>query len=102
MTRTVWVTLNAVAEADLAILRDEGHNDSDAIRLALREAAQRRRRQSALRLEAEQAATDPDDVAEAHRIRAAMDELAAPWQDSSTRDHRRDLPPPATHKPKTT
>jgi hypothetical protein len=32
-----------------------------------------------LRLEAEAAAADPDDLAEALRVRREMDALAAPW-----------------------
>jgi hypothetical protein len=79
MARTVQARLDAAAEDDLALLRREGHNDSDAIRVALREAAERRRRRSSLRLEAVRAAGDPDDRAEALRVRAAMDDLAAPW-----------------------
>ena len=79
MPRTVQARLDARAEEDLALLRNEGRNDSQAIRLALREAAGRRRRKSALRLEAELAATDSDDLAEARRVRADMDALAAPW-----------------------
>ena len=79
MARTVQARLDADAEADLALLRNEGRNDSDAIRLALREAADRRRRRGALRLEAEQAASDPADLAEARNVRAEMDALAAPW-----------------------
>jgi Arc/MetJ-type ribon-helix-helix transcriptional regulator len=79
MARTVQARLDQRAEHDLAVLRNEGHNDSDAIRLALHEAAERRRRRSALRLEAEAAGSDPQDVAEARRVRAEMDALAAPW-----------------------
>jgi hypothetical protein len=79
VTRTVQARLDQRAEEDLALLRNEGHNDSDAIRLALHEAAERRRRRSALRLEAEAAGTDPQDVAEALRVRADMDSIAAPW-----------------------
>jgi hypothetical protein len=56
MARTVQARLDERAERDLAVLRNEGHNHSDAIRLALREAAEHRRRRSALRLEAEAAA----------------------------------------------
>ena len=41
MARTVQARLDQRAEEDLALLRNEGHNDSDAIRLALREAAER-------------------------------------------------------------
>jgi len=71
-----------LAEEDLAVLRREGHNDSEAIRIALREAAQRRRRRSALRTEAQAAGSDPLDLAEAKRVRAEMDALAAPWPES--------------------
>jgi hypothetical protein len=54
-------------------------NDSEAIRLALRESAGRRRRRSALRAEALAAAADPEDIAEARRVREDMDALAPPW-----------------------
>jgi Arc/MetJ-type ribon-helix-helix transcriptional regulator len=82
MARTVQARLDKLAEADLALLRNEGHNDSEAIRLALREAADKRRRRSALRLEADAAASDAEDLAEARRVRAEMDALAAPWPES--------------------
>jgi hypothetical protein len=35
-----------------------------------------------LRLEAERAAEDPDDLAEARRVREAMDAIAAPWPEA--------------------
>jgi hypothetical protein len=79
MARTIQARLDRLAEEDLAVLRREGHNDSDAIRLALHEAAERRRRRSTLRLEAERAAADDADRAEARRVRAEMDAMAAPW-----------------------
>lgn len=82
MSRTVQARLDARAEEDLALLRSEGHSDSEAVRLALRESAERRRRRSGLRLEAEAAAKDPDDLAEARRVRAEMDAVAAPWPGS--------------------
>ena len=82
MARTVQARLDERAEADLAVLRNEGHNESEAIRLALREAAERRQRRSELRFEAEQAASDPADLAEALRVRAEMDALAVPWPES--------------------
>jgi hypothetical protein len=47
----------------------------------LHEAAERRRRKSALQLEAEAAAVDPYDLAEARRVRAEMDAIAADWDD---------------------
>lgn len=74
--------LDERSEQDLALLRNEGHSDSEAIRLALHEAAQRRRRKSALRLEAEAAAADPDDLAEAIRVRKEMDAVAVAWTDT--------------------
>ena len=79
MARTVQARLDDRAEDDLALLRNEGHNDSDAIRVALREAAERRRRRAALRAEAQAAAADSADVAEARRVREEMDGLAMPW-----------------------
>jgi hypothetical protein len=82
MGRTVQARLNERAEQDLEVLRNEGHSDSEAIRLALHEAAELRRRRSALRLEAEAAAADPADLAEARRVRAEMDAVAAAWNDS--------------------
>jgi Arc/MetJ-type ribon-helix-helix transcriptional regulator len=82
MTKTVQARLDERAERDLALLRNEGHSDSEAIRLALHEAAELRRRKSALRLEAEAAAADPDDLADALRVRTEMDALAAAWTDA--------------------
>jgi hypothetical protein len=82
VARTVQARLDEHSEQDLAVLRNEGHSDSDAIRLALHEAAEARRRKSALRLEAEAAAADPDDLAEALRVRAEMEAIAAVWDDA--------------------
>ena len=77
MARTVQARLDERSEQDLALLRNEGHSDSEAIRLALHEAAEARRRKSALRLEAAAAAADPEDLAEARRVRAEIDAIAA-------------------------
>ena len=81
MSRTVQARLDDRSERDLAVLRNEGHTDSEAIRLALHESAELRRRRSALRLEAEAAAVDPADLADALRVRTEMDEIAAAWVD---------------------
>lgn len=81
MPRTVQARLDERSEQDLAVLRNEGRSDSEAIRLALHEAAELRRRKSALRLEAEAAAADPDDLAEARHVRAELDAIAAAWDD---------------------
>jgi hypothetical protein len=82
MARTVQARLDERSERDLALLRNEGRSDSDAIRLALHEAAEARRRKSALRIEAEAAAADPDDLAEARRVRREMDAIAAVWNET--------------------
>ena len=82
MARTVQARLDERSEQDLAVLRSEGRTDSEAVRVALHEAAERRRRKSTLRLEAEAAAADPDDVAEARRVRMEMDAIAAVWVDA--------------------
>ena len=82
MGRTVQARLDEQAEDDLALVRSEAGTDSDAIRLALRESAQRRRRRAGLREEAERAASDPDDLAETRRVREDMDLLAAPWPEA--------------------
>lgn len=79
VARTVQARLDDRAEDDLALLRSEGLNDSEAIRVALRESAGRRRRRAALRAEAQAAAADAADLAEARQVRAEMDALAAPW-----------------------
>jgi len=79
MPRTVQARLDEHSEQDLALLRNEGRSDSEAIRLALHEAAEARRRKSALRLEAQTAAADPDDLAEALRVRREMDSITAAW-----------------------
>ena len=82
VARTVQARLDERSEEDLALLRNEGHSDSEAIRLALHEAAELRRRKSAVRLEAEAAAVDRDDLAEALRVRTEMDAIAAAWTDA--------------------
>jgi hypothetical protein len=78
MARTVQARLDDRSERDLALLRNAGRSDSEAIRVALHEAADARRK-SALRLEAEAVAADPDDVAEALSVRREMDAIAAAW-----------------------
>jgi hypothetical protein len=66
------------------VLRNDGHSDSEAIRPALHETAELRRRTNALRLEAEAGAADPGDLAEALRVRAEMDAIAAAWHDAES------------------
>ena len=83
MARTVQARLDDRSERDLALLRNEARSDSEAIRVALHEAADARRRRSALRLEAEAAAADPADVAEALSVRRELDAIAAAWSNDA-------------------
>ncbi len=57
----------------------EGGPAQTLCQLAPHQAAELRRRKSAIRLEAEAASADPDDLAEARRIHEEMDTIAAAW-----------------------
>ena len=80
MARSVHVRLDDASAAALAIVRAEGLNDSQAVRAALQEAAQRRSSRAALRREVELLAADTTDSAEMRAIRAQMAELAPPTE----------------------
>ena len=67
--------LDEASVAALDVVRADGLNDSDAVRTALREAADRRRSRSAVRDEARRLAADADDREEMRLIREQMDEL---------------------------
>jgi hypothetical protein len=82
VARTVQARLDERAQDDLALLRGEVASDSEAIRLALRESAEHRRRRSVLREEARLAARDPADLAEARRVREDMNAIAAHWPEA--------------------
>jgi hypothetical protein len=79
MPRTVQARLDEDSERDIAVLRNEGRTDSEAIRVALREAAELRRRRSTLQVEAQAASSDADDLAEARLVRKELDELSVMW-----------------------
>jgi hypothetical protein len=81
VARTVQARLDDRSEQDLAVLRNEGRSDSEAIRVALREAAARRRMKSTVRREVEEIASDPADLAEMQRVRREMAALAAAWDE---------------------
>lgn len=78
-SRIVRARLTASSEADLDLLRRESGTDSDAVRLALAEAADRRRRRSALRAEVASLAADPDDRVARQEALEDLDALGAPW-----------------------
>lgn len=79
MARALHVRLDTDSESALAVLRAEGLNDSQAVRQALTEARERRRRGAALREEALRLAADPADRAELAALHAELDELMPEW-----------------------
>ncbi|MDE3134054.1 MAG: hypothetical protein KGL15_08315 [Acidobacteriota bacterium] len=78
MARSLHVRLDEASAAALDIVRSEGVSDSEAVRVALREAAARRRMRSAIREEALRLAADETDRADMRLIREQMAELAPP------------------------
>jgi Arc/MetJ-type ribon-helix-helix transcriptional regulator len=76
MARSIHVRLDDAADDALRVLRAGGLTDSEAVRVALREAGERRRTRAALAAEAAALAADRDDRAEARRVRELMAELA--------------------------
>ncbi|MCP9489807.1 MAG: hypothetical protein MSC31_08010 [Solirubrobacteraceae bacterium MAG38_C4-C5] len=78
MARSIHVRLDDAAQAALAVVRAEGVSDSEAVRTALREAAERRRRRAFLLAEITQLMADDDDAEEMRAIREQMSALAPP------------------------
>lgn len=76
MPRSIHVRLDDTSALALGLLRAGGLSDSEAVRVALREAADRRRARMALASEARALAADRDDLAEAQEVRELMSELA--------------------------
>jgi len=79
VARALHVRLDADSQAALAVLRAEGLNDSQAVRMALTEARARRRRRASLRKEALKLASDPADRAELEILRGELDGLMPEW-----------------------
>ncbi len=77
VTRSLHVRLDQTAEAALEVIRAEGLSDSEAVRVALREAGGRRRSQSSLHAEAAVLRADPADRAEMRVVRTHMASFAA-------------------------
>jgi Arc/MetJ-type ribon-helix-helix transcriptional regulator len=78
-SRTVRARLDDASEAALETLVREGRNESEAVRTALIEAADRRRRRSALAVEVRRLADDPDDTAERRALMEDMEAISADW-----------------------
>ena len=76
MSRSLHVRLDDASAAALDVVRAEGLNDSQAVRTALQEAAQRRRGRAAVREEVRLLAGDCADVEEMRAVREQMAELA--------------------------
>lgn len=70
--------LDETAEAALALMRNEGMSDSQAVRGALREAGERRRSRASLRAEVARLAADEADRDEMASVRTHLEELAPP------------------------
>ena len=76
MSRSLHVRLDDSSAAALDVVRAGGLTDSEAVRLALREAAARRRVRSAIREEVDSLAADRGDREEMRVIREQMAGLA--------------------------
>ena len=78
VSRSLHVRLDDASAAALEVVRATGLTDSEAVRIALREAAARRRARSVLREEVLRLTMDESDREEMRQIREQMAELAPP------------------------
>lgn len=78
-SRIVRARLDAPSEESLELLMREGMNESEAVRAALLEAAEHRRRRSSLRAEVARLAADPVDRLVRERVLADMDDAGLDW-----------------------
>lgn len=76
MARSLHVRLDDASASALEIVRAGHLSDSEAVRVALREAAARRRLRSTVRDEVRRLAADEDDREEMRIIREQLAELA--------------------------
>lgn len=76
MAKAIHVRLDDEAAVALSIVRSQGLTESEAVRVALRETAQRRRRRSTVAQEVRALAADAIDRAEMAEVRALMADLA--------------------------
>jgi hypothetical protein len=85
MARALHVRLDTDSEAALGMLRAEGLNDSQAVRLALLEARTRRRQRAALREEASRLAGNAVDRRELAGLADDLDGLVPAWPEDGPR-----------------
>jgi hypothetical protein len=71
--------LDEASERALSALMREGRNESEAVRAALVEAGDRRRRRSELADEVRRLAADPADTAERRAVLEDMDAAGSDW-----------------------
>jgi hypothetical protein len=76
MSRSLHVRLDDSSAAALQIVRGGEMSDSEAVRVALRESAARRRARSSIAEEVDRLAADQADRAEMRIVREQMAELA--------------------------
>lgn len=76
MGRSLHVRLDDSSAAALSIVRSGTMSDSEAVRIALREAAARRRARSSVAGEVERLAADEEDRIEMRIVREQMADLA--------------------------
>jgi len=76
MAKSLHVRLDESSAAALGVVRSEGLTDSEAVRVALREAAARRRSRASIVAEVARLADDEVDRAEMRAVREQMAELA--------------------------
>jgi hypothetical protein len=79
VTKSIHVRLDPDAARALDIIRNGQMSDSEAVRVALRETAERRLTRSALRAEVERLNQDEDDRREMQEVLTLMEELAPDW-----------------------
>jgi hypothetical protein len=80
-SRTVRARLDAPSERALSVLMGEGRNESEAVREALVESAERRRRRSSLAAEVKALAADAADTSERRSVLADLESLDSDWPD---------------------
>jgi hypothetical protein len=78
-SRIVRARLDEASRLALSVLMNQGRTESEAIRTALVEAAERRRQPESLAEEARRLAADPEDRAEIQAIMADFESIEPDW-----------------------
>lgn len=79
MARSLHVRLDDASAAALDVVRASGLSDSEAVRMALRETAARRRTRSSIAEEVQQLGADEGDRKEMRAVQELMAELRPEW-----------------------